>query len=68
MPDREVGHQEAGVDRGHVADQDPVVDLDHQEADLAAGLDQEVGPGGGLDLLPVEKVVSLVFSIITNKS
>ena len=78
VPDREVDHPEAEVDRGHlvnqglVADQDPVVDLyhqeadlaaglDHQEADLAAGLDQEVGPGASLDLLPVEKVVSSVF-------
>ena len=66
-PDQEVGHQGAGVDRGHevdqglVADQDPVVDLDHQEADLVAGPDQEVVPGVSLGLLPVEKAVSLVF-------
>ena len=65
--DREVGHQEVGVDRGHAvnqglaADQDPVVDPDHQEADLVAGLDQEVGPGVNLDLLPVEKAVNSVF-------
>ena len=64
VPDREVGHLEAGVGRRHAvnqglaAGQDPVVDPDLREAVLVVGLDQEVGPGVNLDLLPVEKAVS----------